>query len=221
MTNLTLNLPKYRLHIRLAKRRGGPIDKPLFPELETIKNVRRGNKLSRYFRHIFEHKDIRKILGANMALVIVASSLLPTNIFADTPEEETVIAEAVIPLTTEHSVQYPVESVKITQGYTLFHPGIDFDGITGDSVRPIKNGIVEAVSRSKYAYGNAIIVNHGNKLTSLYAHLSKINVLEGDGVTTDTIIGELGATGHASGDHLHLEIRDNGRPVNPSTILPR
>jgi len=156
-----------------------------------------------------------------MALVIVASSLLPTNVFANTPEEETVIGGAEVPLTTEHSVQYPVEVIEITQGYTLFHPGVDFDGITGDSVKPIKNGVVEAISRSKYAYGNAIIVDHGNKLTSLYAHLSTIEVGEGERVTTDTEIGKLGATGHASGDHLHLEIRDSGRAINPFTILPR
>jgi len=118
-------------------------------------------------------------------------------------------------------IQYPVEPVKITQGFGFFHPGIDLDGLTGDKIRPIKSGVVEAVSYSKYTYGNAIIVNHGDDLTSLYAHLSKIDVSEGDSVTTDTVIGEMGATGHASGDHLHLEIRDSGRAINPFTILPR
>ncbi|OGM10194.1 hypothetical protein A2Y68_02020 [Candidatus Woesebacteria bacterium RBG_13_46_13] len=205
----------------LAKRRGGSVEEPLFPEFETIKNFRAGNKISRYFRHIFEHKDIRKLLGTNLALVLIASSFAPTNVFADAEAEQNVVGEASTPLVTERSAQYPTESVRITQGYRLFHPGIDLDGETGDPIRPIKAGRVEAISRSKYAYGNAVVIDHGNKITSLYAHLSKILVVEGQEVTTNTVIGEMGATGRASGDHLHLEIRDHGVAVNPITILPR
>ncbi|HJX59360.1 MAG TPA: M23 family metallopeptidase [Patescibacteria group bacterium] len=221
MIKITLNLPKYRLHLSLAKRRGGSVEEPLFPEFETIKNFRAGNKISRYFRHIFEHKDIRKLLGTNLALVLIASSFAPTNVFADAEAEQNVVGEASTPLVTERSAQYPTESVRITQGYRLFHPGIDLDGETGDPIRPIKAGRVEAISRSKYAYGNAVVIDHGNKITSLYAHLSKILVVEGQEVTTNTVIGEMGATGRASGDHLHLEIRDHGVAVNPITILPR
>ena len=221
MIKITLNLPKYRLHLSLAKRRGGSVEEPLFPGFETIKNFRAGNKISRYFRHIFEHKDIRKLLGTNLALVLIASSFAPTNVFADAEAEQNVVGEASTPLVTERSAQYPTESVRITQGYRLFHPGIDLDGETGDPIRPIKAGRVEAISRSKYAYGNAVVIDHGNKITSLYAHLSKILVVEGQEVTTNTVIGEMGATGRASGDHLHLEIRDHGVAVNPITILPR
>lgn len=220
MTKITLNLSKYRLNINLTKRRGISHE-PLLPELETIKNTKSGNKVSRYFRHIFEHKNIRRVLGTNLALMLVASSLIPTNIFANTETEQTVIAETNTPLTTEHSAQYPVEKVKVTQGYSFFHPGIDFDGLTGDAIRPIKNGRVEDISTSRYAYGNAIIVSHGNEITSLYAHLSKILVQKGQAVTTETVIGLMGATGRASGDHLHLEIRDHGIPMNPATVLPR
>jgi len=221
MIKITLNLPKHRLHLSLAKRRGGSVEEPLFPEFETIKNFRTGNKISRYFRHIFEHKDIRKLLGTNLALVLIASSFAPTNVFADAEAEQNVVGEATTPLVTERSAQYPTETVRITQGYRLFHPGLDLDGLTGDPIRPIKAGRIEAISRSRYAYGNAVVIDHGNKITSLYAHLSKILVVEGQEVTTNTVIGEMGATGRASGDHLHLEIRDHGVAVNPVTVLPR
>lgn len=221
MTKLTLNLPKYRLYISLAERRGSMFGEPLLPNIKEIQKDKRGHKFSRFFRHIFGHKSIRKILGGNLALMLIASTLMPTNSLANIEVEDAVIEETNTPLTTRRNVRYPTKEVKITQGYRLFHPGIDFDGLTGDKVYPIKDGHVEAISLSKYAYGNAIIVNHGDGLSSLYAHLSKINVNEGQEVTTNTIIAEMGATGRAFGDHLHLEVYQNGRSVNPYTILPR
>ncbi len=221
MTKFNINLPKYRLQINLIKRRASNEDKPLLPDLDEIKNTKSGSKVSRYFRHIFEHKNIKKVLGANLAVALIATSFVPGKIDVEASSEAFVIAESNGPFTTEKVVQYPVEKISITQGFKVFHPGIDLDGITGDPIKPIKKGVVEAISRSKYAYGNAIIINHGGNVTSLYAHLSKILVAEGDEVNTNTIIGEMGATGRSFGDHLHLEIRDNGIPVNPLLILPR
>ena len=222
MIKLTINLPKHRLQLKLAQRRGPAVaNESLFPELEMIKNSRSGNKVSRYFRHIFEHKNIRRILGTNLALMLIATSFVPTDVFANTEAEQSVVGEAAVSLTTEKSAQYPVENVRVTQGYRLFHPGIDLDGLTGDPIRPIKKGRVEDISTSKYAYGNAIIVDHGNQITSLYAHLSKIYVQEGQEVNTNTVIGEMGTSGRAYGDHLHLEVRDHGIPISPYSVLPR
>jgi len=98
---------------------------------------------------------------------------------------------------------------------------VDFDGVTGDPIHPIMDGRVEAINYSKYAYGNAVLIDHGDNITSLYAHLSKILIKPNQEVTTDTIIGEMGSTGRSSGDHLHLEIRDSGKPFNPLTALPK
>ncbi|MFH1863792.1 MAG: M23 family metallopeptidase [bacterium] len=220
MVKLSLNLPKHRLCLHLVKRRGADLDLPLFPKLEDIKNTRSGNKLSRFFRHIFEHKNIKKFLGANMAIIVMATQFIP-NIPSNVEAEETVIREAQAPIATIRDIQYPTKEIKITQGYSFFHPGLDLDGITGDEIKPVKAGRVEAVSHSKYAYGNAVLINHGNRLTSLYAHLSKIMINEEEEVTTLTKLGEMGATGHAFGDHLHLEIRENGVPINPYLVLPR
>jgi len=196
------------------------LDLPLFPKLEDIKNTRSGNKLSRFFRHVFEHKNVKKVLGANMAIMVMATRFVPI-IPSPVEAEETVIREIQAPITTIRDIQYPTKEIRITQGYSFFHPGLDLDGITGDEIKPIKAGRVEAVSRLKYAYGNAILINHGNELTSLYAHLSTIRVNEGEEVTTLTKLGEMGATGRAFGDHLHLEIRQNGVPINPYLVLPR
>lgn len=221
MIKLSFDLLKYRLNLHLVKRRGQPIEEPLLPSLEEIKNTRSGNKFSRFFRHIFEHRSIKKILGTNLALMVLASSFVPTYASYSGDEADYVITEQKVELNTEHGIQYPVENVKITQGYRFFHPGIDFDGVTGDSIKPIKGGIVEAIQFSRFAYGNAVLIDHGNKVESLYAHLSKIYVNEGQEVTKDDVIGLMGATGRASGDHLHLEIHDHGIPINPLTVLPR
>ena len=223
MKKIIIQIPKYRLDVRIIKRRTRTIEKPLLPSISDIKRTKSGNKVSRFFRHIFEHKKIQRIFGTNIALMVIATSFIPSNTLGSEQqieEEINVISETAVALNTEKGVQYPVENVKITQGYKIFHPGIDLDGITGDPIKPIKAGFVEAISRSKYAYGTAVIINHGNQLTSLYAHLSKILVTEGQEVTINTIIGEMGATGRAYGDHLHLEIRDNGVPINPTSVLP-
>lgn len=227
MKNLIIHLPKHRLTVnyKLAKRRKSSLDEPIIPTIKRLNlKYRVGGTTKKFFRHVFEHKRIKALLGSSMALMIVTSSIIPGNVVGSSnpPANEVLIVnEAETPLTTIVAIQLPVEVKKITQGYILFHPGIDFDGITGDPIRPMKNGKVVSVDHSKFAYGNSVIIDHGNKLTSLYAHLSKINVVEEQIVNTDTIIGEMGATGHAFGDHLHFEVRDNGFPINPLSVLPR
>lgn len=221
MIKLSLDLPKYRLDLHFVKRRGNDLENSLIPSLEEIQNTRSGSKFSRFFRHIFEHKNIKKILGANLAVAVIATSFVPTHATFSAELADNIITEDNVPLNTERGIQYPVSKVSITQGYRLFHPGLDLDGITGDPIRPIKPGVVEAIQYSKYAYGDAVLIDHGNKIESLYAHLSKIYVKEGEEVTKDTVIGLMGATGHASGDHLHLEIHDHGIPINPLSVLPR
>lgn len=221
MLSISINLPKYRLGIQLVKRRGVGILEPILLDLEEIKNIRKGHKVSRFFRHLLENVKIKKILGANLALALIVSFYLPVKAFSDSDRGDNIVIENAVKLRTEKNIQYPLKNIKITQGYRTLHPGLDLDGITGDLVYPIKPGRIEAISRSRYAYGNAIIINHGKSLTSLYAHLSKVDVTQGQEVSFDTVVGEVGATGRAFGDHLHLEIRKNGIPVNPYTILPR
>lgn len=94
------------------------------------------------------------------------------------------------------------------------HTGIDYSGKKGD---PVYAGADGTVSETKYSssLGYYIIISHENEYTSLYAHLSEINVSEGDTVLRGQIIGKVGASGMATGPHLHFEIRKNGEAVNP------
>jgi len=220
MIKLSINLPtRYKLHLSLVKRHRSRDEKPLIPSMGEVRSARTGSKISRFFKLIFEHKNIRRILGANMAFLVFASNLMPSTTSA-LEAEETVVAVPAVNLKTERIVRYPVANISITQGYAFFHPGIDLDGVTGEAIYPIMKGVVVGISNSNFAYGNAILISHNDGLTSLYAHLSKINVKVGQEVTTKDTIGLMGATGRAFGDHLHLEIRDQVRSVNPLTVLP-
>lgn len=226
MKKLILHLPKYRLSIqyRLTRKRSIPLDQKLIPTTKVLNlKYRVGNKFHKLLRHIFEHKTTKKILGTNIALALFATSFLPSGIAANynTDIETVLTIESQVPIHTTIGTQFPVEKVIITQGYKFFHPALDLDGNTGDIIKPVKNGVVAHVEYSKVGYGHHVIVDHGNELKSLYAHLSKIDVSEGQNVTTDTKLGEMGATGRSFGDHLHLEIRDHGVPINPMSVLPR
>ena len=97
------------------------------------------------------------------------------------------------------------------------HSGVDLCGITNRHIYAAGDGIVCEVTKHytpRVGYGKKIIIKH-EKLKTLYAHLSKIYVSEGDSVHEGDLIAEEGATGHAYGKHLHFEVRKNGIPVNP------
>lgn len=225
MKKLTLHLPKYRLHMqfRIAKRRKSALDEPIIPSKKTLNiKYRVGGLTKRFFRHVFEHRSVKALFGGNIALMLIASSFIPTSAIGNEPSPEILaIHAAENPIHTTIAIQNPVKEIKITQSYRFYHPGLDLDGVTGEPIKPIKKGVVVYAESERFGYGRNVIIDHGDGLTSLYAHLSKILVKKDQEVTTDTILGEMGSTGHSSGDHLHLEVRDHGVSINPLSVLPR
>ena len=102
------------------------------------------------------------------------------------------------------------------------HAGIDFDGDTGDPVTAAGAGVVTHAGSapSAYAgYGQMVLIDHGNGVSTLYAHLSRIAVHSGATVESGDLVGAIGTTGSVTGSHLHFEVRIGGRPVNPSAWL--
>jgi murein DD-endopeptidase MepM/ murein hydrolase activator NlpD len=99
-----------------------------------------------------------------------------------------------------------------------FHPGIDFKGNRGDEAKCTADGKV--VFAGRYGgYGNCVRIAHANNFETLYGHLSRIVVTVGQEVTVGEKIGEVGSTGRSTGNHLHYEIRKNGKAVNPINFL--
>lgn len=192
--------------------------------LEYLISIRRGSKISRLFRHIFELKYIKSVVASPVALMVIASSFVPasgaaTQMLEFDQAEEKIISQRIVHLKTEKGVQFPTNEVKLTQGYSWYHRGLDIDGTTGDPIRPVAPGIVSVVEYSQYGYGHSVLVKHGNELTSLYAHMSKIYVKPEQRVALDTVLGEMGSTGRSTGDHLHLEIRSGSTQINPLSVL--
>ncbi|MEL6222025.1 MAG: peptidoglycan DD-metalloendopeptidase family protein [Cyanobacteria bacterium J06627_8] len=103
-------------------------------------------------------------------------------------------------------------------GYRRFHAGIDFAASYGTTIRAADSGRV-IFSGWYGGYGRAIVINHGNGLTTLYAHASRLFVSEGAIVQQGQAIAAVGSSGLSTGPHLHFEVRRNGSPINPRDFL--
>lgn len=99
------------------------------------------------------------------------------------------------------------------------HNGIDLDGDTGDRVRAARSGEV-ILAGDRGGYGNAIVIYHGLGYSTLYGHLSRIEVSVGENVQSGDRIGAIGSTGLSTGPHLHFELRIDGNAVDPTPFLP-
>jgi murein DD-endopeptidase MepM/ murein hydrolase activator NlpD len=96
-----------------------------------------------------------------------------------------------------------------------FHKGIDLSAPTGTPVVATADGRVEKAEWKSGGYGNVVVINHGRGIKTLYAHLSKILVREGQKVRRGQIIGLVGSTGKSVAPHVHYEVEVNGEAVNP------
>lgn len=105
-------------------------------------------------------------------------------------------------------------------GDGAFHKGVDLQALRGTAVHVTADGVVERAAWSG-KYGKLVVIDHGNGIETYYAHLSQFNVLAGQEVRRGEIIALSGSTGHATGPHLHYEIRLSGTPVNPYRYMAK
>ncbi|MGH2795458.1 MAG: murein hydrolase activator EnvC family protein [Actinomycetota bacterium] len=128
----------------------------------------------------------------------------------------------------EYFLRWPVESRRITSaygwrihplwGYRSFHTGIDIGADYGDEIVASVPGRVVAVDYMG-AYGLAAIIDHGNSIATVYAHMSRAYVQAGDFVLSAERIGAVGCSGWCTGPHIHYEVRLGSKPVNPTHWL--
>ena len=104
-------------------------------------------------------------------------------------------------------------------GYVRMHNGVDMPCSIGDPIRAATEGIV-TIAESYGGYGNTVVIQHANSISSLYAHLNSWSVNVDQYVFTGEQIGACGTTGLSTGPHLHFEIRISGVPVDPMPYLP-
>jgi murein DD-endopeptidase MepM/ murein hydrolase activator NlpD len=103
-------------------------------------------------------------------------------------------------------------------GKRRHHNGIDIAVPEGTKINPVLPGKVIYSGYSK-GYGNCVIVEHEGRIQTVYAHNLKNLVKVGDLVSSDTVIALSGSTGRTTGPHLHFEVRRDGKPIDPLTIL--
>ena len=106
----------------------------------------------------------------------------------------------------------------ITQYFWQYHPGIDVAADVGTRESAAEGG--QVVFAGWGSYGIYVEIDHGNGFHTIYGHMSAVLVKTGEVVTQGQLIGLMGATGRASGPHLHFEIRYQGAPQNPIDLLP-
>ena len=179
---------------------------------------------SRWLRKIFERSHVQQILGLSLMMVVFSLSVLSPQAlaFVETIQINSLAPEEEMPVetTTEVTFRYPLTSFEISQGFSWRHWGLDLTAPEGTPIYPVAKGRVIEVGQSAWGYGNYLLIDHQNGQRSLYAHLSKQESKIGDLVDKETTIGLIGHTGWATGNHLHLEIYENGLPLNPLEVLP-
>jgi murein DD-endopeptidase MepM/ murein hydrolase activator NlpD len=107
---------------------------------------------------------------------------------------------------------------KITTYFSSFHPAIDIADPFGTPVYAFSSGVIKVATRGG-SFGNYIVVAHSGGFETTYAHLSQILVKPGDQVSNSTVIGLVGSTGNSTGPHLHFQVTQFGRYVNPLSVL--
>ncbi|MBC7735000.1 MAG: M23 family metallopeptidase [Bacteriovorax sp.] len=121
----------------------------------------------------------------------------------------------------------PMEFSRVTSGFAMrLHPilnswkqhkGVDYGAPSGTPVRAVGDGVVEFAGRQN-GYGNVLEIRHSNQRSTLYAHLSRIDVRQGQHIEQGQRIGAVGATGWATGPHLHFEVKVNGTQQDPMLL---
>ncbi len=100
------------------------------------------------------------------------------------------------------------------------HEGIDITAPLGTDIKAAAEGVVMRSGWTRGYYGKTVVITHKDGFETLYGHNSHNLVSEGARVTAGQVIGRVGRTGNATGNHVHFEIRKNGVPVNPLFFLP-
>jgi len=141
----------------------------------------------------------------------------------------TAVATPAGPLMRPMTFEEPVRGFAINSRFGMrrlggepgarMHKGVDIAAPQGTSVYSAAEGEILRIGHQPEGYGNFIELRHPNGMTTMYAHLSRIDVASGDRVLAGERIGLVGSTGYSTGPHLHFEVRRGGAQVNPSRVV--
>lgn len=147
------------------------------------------------------------------AILVAKNSELPN-------PDETLLQTSVTAKRSPFDFRMPVADGVITQGFSSYHHAVDIAAAYGTPIYPLGGGKVEFTGYLTDGHGDTVVIDHGDGLKTLYAHMSQIDVGDGNVVSETTKIGNIGLTGHTTGPHVHVEVFDNGVMINPASVLP-
>ena len=120
-------------------------------------------------------------------------------------------------------ISWPVPEVRINQAFSpdknRKHAGIDFGGAKNSPILAAHDGLVVYAGKAFKGYGRMVMIEYNSEWATLYGHLNKIKVKEGEYVKAGQVIGGMGRTGHATGVHLHFELIRKKENVDPLPML--
>lgn len=168
---------------------------------------------------IWEYRFRRYWVAPATALTLVWSTLTyPTHAFEYQQVNEPV--ESPIVMTTDGQFAYPVAQLTgVSQGYHLLHAGMDLRAPKGTEIRAMSAGMVIEVKQMNVGYGHFVRVAHDGTVSTLYAHLDKVWVVPGQKVAKGQGLGTVGVTGWSTGPHLHFEVYEGNKAVNPARYI--
>jgi len=184
-----------------------------------------GSGLGIFLRWLFRKRkfDFKQLIGVNLAGFAFFAAVI-------VPQSQSVMSSLELSLKTTRQViavedsaspfQWPLKTFGISQEFSAFHPAMDLTDPCGTPIYPIANGTVQWIQYDTYGYGYHLLLSHDNNVGSLYAHMAKIIVSEGQHVNKFTQLGKIGLTGHTTGCHVHVEVYINGQATNPLDVLP-
>lgn len=182
-------------------------------------------------RSFLLHSGQAAVLGAVAVLAMAAAPLTPVDAepFA-MPEAPpvTAVAAPAGPVTRMIAFAEPVSGYGVNSAFGIRrlpgqaarrHEGVDIAAPMGTSVRVAAEGRVLRTGYDAGGYGRFIEVRHPNGMSTLYGHLSRVDVATGDSLSSGERIGLVGSTGRSTGPHLHFEVRRGDRQVNPVKVM--
>ena len=170
---------------------------------------------------------------AMAAAPLATSEAVPVNADLAHPAAPpvTAVATPAGPVTREIAFERPLKGFAINsafgfrklsgQGAGRAHKGVDMAAPTGTSVYAAAEGRVMRTGYDAAGYGNFVEVRHPNGMTSLYGHLSRVDVASGTELAAGQRLGLVGSTGFSTGPHLHFEVKRGGVQVNPTRVMGR
>jgi murein DD-endopeptidase MepM/ murein hydrolase activator NlpD len=172
---------------------------------------------------VFNTRVVGRAFGLQLAGVATALSIvtIPTHAFDyNVPSGSPAPLTSEIVMTTESQYTFPLErTIGMSQSFHALHPGLDLRAPRGTFVLAMDEGTVVEVEQMLVGYGHFVRIAHNGTLSTLYAHLDKVQVAPGDKVARGQTIGTVGLTGWTTGPHLHFEIHVADRAVNPLNYI--